>query len=329
MSKIQKTIARQQEKIEEGQYYEAHQQLRVIASRYVKSSSWDSAIDILSSGAALLLKAGQGGSGGDLCLFLLDTYNKAEIKPDAASKARLLALLRAFPRGEPTRKRFVAEMMGWSSKFGEFPAGDPELHHVAGCLYAEEDEPIEAEKHLILGTKDSPEPLVKLEYTWYTEDEPSTAPLYAARTVLPYLLTGNLRSANKSFLLFTTQLLTTNPSLSVQDVSSKSSDLRVYPSLPLLNFLGLLLLAVQRGSPELFRMLKSQYKAYLADAAGGSWDEALDQIGEMYFGIKIPSQSNPLFDMMGSMLMGGRGGGAPKKQPRTVGAAAPTAPGLD
>ena len=25
----------------------------------------------------------------------------------------------------------------WSSKFGEFPAGDPELHHVAGTLYAE------------------------------------------------------------------------------------------------------------------------------------------------------------------------------------------------
>jgi len=25
----------------------------------------------------------------------------------------------------------------WSSKFGDFPAGDPELHHVAGTLYAE------------------------------------------------------------------------------------------------------------------------------------------------------------------------------------------------
>lgn len=27
----------------------------------------------------------------------------------------------------------------WSSKYGEFPAGDPELHHVAGQLYAEGD----------------------------------------------------------------------------------------------------------------------------------------------------------------------------------------------
>jgi hypothetical protein len=24
----------------------------------------------------------------------------------------------------------------WTAKYGEFPAGDPELHHVAGSLYA-------------------------------------------------------------------------------------------------------------------------------------------------------------------------------------------------
>lgn len=142
-------------RIEEGQFYEAHQQLRVIASRYVKQGNWDAAIDILASGAQLLLKAGQGGSGGDLCLLLVDTYNKAEVKPDAAAKARILSLMRAFPAGEPTRKRFIGEAIAyvclswqfyvlleltrnrWSSKLGEFPAGDPDLHHVAGSLYAE------------------------------------------------------------------------------------------------------------------------------------------------------------------------------------------------
>jgi hypothetical protein len=197
---------------------------------------------------------------------------------------------------------------------------------VSRCLTEDiEDEPYDAEKHLILGTKDSPETLVKLLYTWYTEDEPSTAPLYAARAVLPYLLTGNLRAANKSFLLFTSRLQSLS-NLTTQTVESKTSDIRIYPSLPLLNFLGLLLLAVQRGAPELFRMLKSQYKAHLADT-GSSWSEALDQVGEMYFAIKIPTQGNPLMDMMGSLLMGGAGGGQPKKKARTVGA--PAAAGLD
>jgi hypothetical protein len=96
-------------RIKEGQFYEAHQQLRVIAARYVKQSNWDAAIDILSSGARLLFEAGQGGSGGDLSMFLLDVYNKAEIAPDASSKARILTLIRAFPSGEQTRKRFVNE----------------------------------------------------------------------------------------------------------------------------------------------------------------------------------------------------------------------------
>lgn len=102
-SKIDKTIARQQEKqapphsasgtgansacrIAEGQYYEAHQQLRVVASRYVKQENWTAAIDILFGGAQSLLKAGQGGSGGDLCMFLMDVYNKAELVPDAGNK---------------------------------------------------------------------------------------------------------------------------------------------------------------------------------------------------------------------------------------------------
>ncbi|KAF2474287.1 DUF410-domain-containing protein [Lindgomyces ingoldianus] len=322
MSKIEKTIQRQQEKIVEGQFYEAHQQLRVIASRYTKQSNWPAATDILFSGAQSLLKAGQGGSGGDLCIFLLDVFNKAETRPDAESKGKLLSLLRAFPKEEPTRKKFVNEMVAWSSRWGEYPAGDPEIHHVAGTLYADDLEPYDAERHLILGTKDSPETLAQLEYSWYTVDESHTAPLYAARAILPYLLTGNLRAANKFFLLFTSRL-SRGSNLSVQEVSTSSSDLRVYPSLPLLNFLGLLLLAVERGEAALFRQLKSHYAVHLKDM---NWGEALDQIGEMYFGIKMPRQGNPMMDMLGNMFMGGMGGGG--KKGKSIDTPAP-APGLD
>lgn len=50
---------------------------------------------------------------------------------------KLVTLLRAFPAGEPTKKKFVDEMIAWSINFGDFPHGDPELHHVAGSLFAE------------------------------------------------------------------------------------------------------------------------------------------------------------------------------------------------
>ena len=79
-------------RISEGQFYEAHQQLRVVASRYVKQENWTAAIDILYGGAQALLKAGQGGSGGDLCLYLVEVYNKAEMVPDAESKGMLFTM---------------------------------------------------------------------------------------------------------------------------------------------------------------------------------------------------------------------------------------------
>ena len=50
---------------------------------------------------------------------------------------KLLTLLRAFPSNEPTKKRFVSEMIAWSGKAGDYPNGDPELHHVAGTLFAD------------------------------------------------------------------------------------------------------------------------------------------------------------------------------------------------
>ncbi|KAI9784999.1 MAG: hypothetical protein M1839_001196 [Geoglossum umbratile] len=316
------------DRIEEGQYYEAHQQLRVVASRYVKQANYNAAIDILFSGAQALLKAGQGGSGGDLCLFLTDVLKSSELKPDSGNKGKLIELLRLFQPEEPSRKRFIGEFITWSSRFGEFPAGDPELHHVAGALYAEEHDPYEAERHLILGTKDSPDYLAQLEYKWYTEDESHTAALYAARAVIPYLLIGNLRDATRSLQIFNSRLTETSKGLAVQDASSATADLRIYPSLPLLNFLGLLLQSVQRGSADLFRLLKNHYAAHIREV--GTWDDALDQIGEMYFGIQIRRQTNPLMDIMGSLFGGpGAGGAGPPQSKRVGGPAPPPAVDLD
>ena len=195
-----------------------------------------------------------------------------------------------------------------------------------------EHEPYDAEKHLALGTKDSPEQLAKLEYEWYKQDDSHTAALYAARAVFPYLLTGNLRSADKAFLIFTSRLSSENKSLSVQEVSSTSSDMRVYPSLPLLNFLGLLLLAIPRGTPDLMKLLAKHYAPYIKEV--GIWDDALAQVGEMYFGIKIPRQGNPLFDMMGSLMGFGASPKPASPRPGTpkvkkAEATAPPAEGLD
>lgn len=109
--KIEKIIARLQARTEEGQYYEAQQQCRVVAARYTKAANWPAAIDILYNVAQSLLKAGQGGSGGDLSILLVETYKQAELKPDPTVKGRLLTCLRLFKSEEPTRKKYISEMM--------------------------------------------------------------------------------------------------------------------------------------------------------------------------------------------------------------------------
>ena len=179
----------------------------------------------------------------------------------------------------------------------------------------EEHDAYEAERHLVLGTKDSAEVFAHLEYEWYQEDDSHTAPLYAARAVIPYLLLGNLRDANRSFQSFTNRLRKSNASLAIQEINSVGHDLRLYPSLPLLNFLGLLLLTVQDGRAELYRELKTHYSSHLREA--GILSDSLEQIGETYFGIQIPRQTNPLLDMMGS-LFGGAGSSAPPAKSKRV-----------
>ncbi len=306
----------------------------MVAARYIKSKDWNSAVNILYSVALSLLKAAQGGSGGDLSIFLVSVFAQAELAPDASNKGKLLALLRAFGSEEPTRKKFVGEMIAWSAKYGQYPAGDPDLHGVIGSLLAAEHNVVEAERHLLLGTRDAALVLAELEYTWYANDEPHTAPLYAARGVLPYLLLGNVRDANVVYSRFTQDLLLKNLSIPHQTITPTTAPqptTTYFTSLPLLNFLAFLLLAVEKGSQaaDLFRNLRTQYRDQLKEAG---WEEALEGIAEIYFGIQRPRMGNPLMDMMGGLF---GGGGQPKRQPqRRVGAkpaagGAPVAEGLD
>ena len=139
------------------------------------------------------------------------------------------------------------------------------------------------------------------------EDSPHLAAIYASRSVLPYLVVGNLASATTALAQFTSQLISSNPTLGTQSIDSAKSSARIFPSLPLLNFLAMLLLACQKGEAAVFRQLAKHYAPHLKETEE-LWTEALANIGEIWFGIKIPKQGgNPLFDMMSNMMFGGGG----------------------
>ncbi|KAI5813234.1 hypothetical protein BZA77DRAFT_322135 [Pyronema omphalodes] len=312
---VAKTRARMLQKIEEGQYYEAHQQLRVVSQRYIKANDFDSAIDILFSGAQSLSKASQYSSAGDLCLLLVEVYKTAKIIPDASSKSRLIELLTALPASEPTRKRLINESLAWSSKLGPFPAGDPELHHFIGNLLLPDDL-YAAEPHFLVGTKESVDVFTNALYDWYKLDsDKSNAGRYIGRAVFGYLLVKNLRDANRALDLFSEKLLKDEEPVdgrstadNVARVEGSVLEVAVINHVPAINFLRLLCLGCQTGGRDVFEKLRSRYNTSVIKPAG--WEEPMSMIGQVYFGIEIPRAFNPM-DMLGG-LFGGGGNKAPR-----------------
>jgi golgi to ER traffic protein 4 len=43
----------------------------------------------------------------------VEVYRQAELKPDPSNKDKLLTLLRLFAPEEPTRKKYIGEMIGY------------------------------------------------------------------------------------------------------------------------------------------------------------------------------------------------------------------------
>jgi golgi to ER traffic protein 4 len=131
-----------------------------------------------------------------------------------------------------------------------------------------DDDIYSAEKHLLLGTKSSPSVLAKALYEYFLEDSPHTAGIYISRAILPYLSLQNLRDAQSSLTTFVDLLITGK---NIPPHSTIEGNV-IFPSLPLLNFLTLLVAACSRGAPEFFNGLKKQYAHNLEET---NWSEVV------------------------------------------------------
>lgn len=134
MSKLERNRQRITQRIDDKQYYEAQQQIRTLATRQIKAKDYDGAVDLLFTGSKALLEAGQGGSGADLALFLLEVFRMSERHCDGSSRALIMQLAGSYPQGDPLRRRFTSEAIRWSCDDAH-PLGDAELHHFFGSLY--------------------------------------------------------------------------------------------------------------------------------------------------------------------------------------------------
>lgn len=251
-----------------------------------------------------MFKAGESGGGSDLVLYLISTYELADVPVDATSRARLLRILAVVKPEEPNLKKIAKEITAWTSKHGSgMPLGDPELHHVLGVKFVAADEAYEAEKHLLVGTKDSPTVLAQLLYEWYSESEdPRQAPLFLSRGVFGYLSLENIRDALEVTKKYVS-LLQASGSFTLE---SATDGIVIFDDLPLLNFLQLLIPTCQYRSAEMYRKLQSRYASDISDI--DAWAPALAQLAQQYFGIAPPRSNNMLQDLMSSFMMPPSGG---------------------
>lgn len=216
-AKLAKTLQRFESKIKAGDYYEAHQTLRTIANRYVRSKSYEHAIELISQGALSFLKAKQGGSGTDLIFYLLEVYDLAEVKVGDVSVARLVRLIAELDPSEPNLKDVITAMNNWSIKFSEYKFGDPYLHNTIGTKLLEGGFVYEAERYFMLGTHDSMIKYVDLLWDWLCQVdkvEDSTVAEFFSRLIFNYLFICNISFAHESKEIFLKGLLrSSNPSM--------------------------------------------------------------------------------------------------------------------
>ncbi|KAF9570696.1 hypothetical protein EC968_001480 [Mortierella alpina] len=297
-----KVLQKLEKSVSEGHYYEAHQMYRTVANRYVKAHNYTDAINLLRSGALLLLQHKQSGSGTDLALYLIEVYNLEKTPVTEESRDRIFDLADLMSADVSQRKTFLQNAISWSANNSEYKNGDPLLQHYIGLLFWKDKDYSQAEAHLLVGTQESAEALGLVLFEWSEVEPDHDKGAYLLRGVLQELAMRNLRDANTVYKAFVERLPAAY--LAAEQKVPGNGSLKTIQTFksPLLNLTQMLLLACQTGNPAIFKQVATKYKPVLA--IDDNFGALMTTIGELFFGIRAPKQANMLADLMNSLFSG-------------------------
>ncbi|KAI0236219.1 Golgi to ER traffic protein 4-like [Lamellibrachia satsuma] len=288
----ERVLAKLKRSVEAGNYYEAHQMYRTLYFRYSTKKKFTDALDILYSGAIMLLRHKQLESGSDLALLFVEVLNKSSSELSDDILVKLGALHRMIGHDIPERLTYIQAALKWSGEVSELKsrAGHPKLHQKFAWTFWREKNYAQSRYHFLHSSDGEGCAAMLIEYQ-VTSGFQSEVDLFIAQAVLQYLCLKNLVCANVCFHYYTAE----HP-----QVESGPPFIR-----PLLNFLWLLLLAVDGGSTvAVFTILVEQYQPSLK--RDPSYNEYLDRIGQLFFGIPPPEPSQNRF--LGNLLQSLLGG---------------------
>ncbi|KAF8963155.1 hypothetical protein BDZ97DRAFT_1662118 [Flammula alnicola] len=314
--------------------YEAHQKARTFASRYVKSSQYDTAIDVLFQSARELFKNNQPGSGSDLTSFLLEVYETKGEAVNDASRGRLTQLIALAGPSGGWRKTMIDKSIAWSAKHGTCPAGDPDLHHYVGeILYKEGAFEAAEVRFLASGKRDSARLLAEMFIQWAAST--SAYGVFALRGTIPYLQNGNVLAAKTFIKRFTAAVPASIRLESDSVISVGDKDEVIMTKDMLVNFAQMAVLTCQRAQGDQNKVMRESwvrlcgtYQSKINILATPEMRMSLNEIATLYFAIPPPRNqaANPFGDMLSSLF-----GGPAQSQPtrRVLTPANTSSPGLD
>ncbi|ESO07612.1 hypothetical protein HELRODRAFT_75748 [Helobdella robusta] len=259
-----------QTKLNNCEFYEAHQLYKVLFFRYSSQKKNKEALDLTYDGSLALFNAQQMSSGVDLALIFVDFLEKSNATPDSENIARVSKLHSLIAMDHVERQKFVGLALHWVHK-----CSHALLHGEFGINYWHEKDYIQARYHLVRSHKGEACASMLIEYH-VTCGYPNEVDLFIVQAVLQILCLTNKQIAATCFNRYTSK----HPQVEAGPPYIK----------PLLNFLWMLLIAIDKGSLSIFTVLCEQYDLSLK--RDPSYHDYLARIAHIFFNVSPPKKNN-------------------------------------
>jgi len=289
-----RVLAKLNNSLENGNFYEAHQMYRTLFYRYTAQKKYGEIESMLYDGAMKLFAKDQGGSGADLSKLYLD--NLVSMQSESASSdqegkeeermQRVVKLYTSIPASLPDKDNFLGQAVKWSSDKHN-PSGHPRLHQLLAYEFWKLKKYPESRHHFLYSSDGSGCGHMLADFH-HERGLLREIDLFIVGTVLQYLCLKKHIAAAVALHAYAQK----HPSLA----ASKSGN----PPFkhPLMNFVWLLLLAIEhKQSVTAFTTLTEKYMPSIK--RDPTFLEYLDKIGQHFFGVP-PPKTKPA----GGMLSG-------------------------
>ncbi|KAL6057049.1 Golgi to ER traffic protein 4 [Balamuthia mandrillaris] len=282
-----KGLSRLQKKMEEGNFYEAQQLVKLLLHRFSSQKNLSEAENILLSGMDSMLAHQQHRNASELGLLLVKLYSENHVALAEEKKALLLAQYEKYPpEVDEGKVEFLKAAIKYSTKAesnSNTPNGEPRFHNaLASYFFHVTKDWGQAQRHFVR----SGNPQGFTEMLLAAAEEGGNLEveddLFLARAVLQYLCLSNWKDAITLFQLY----CASHPAAATS---------------PLSNFIRFLLATVQhRTAGATFQTLRTKYKPSIQ--RDPTFEQYLDRIGEIFFGIKPQTQAGGLGGLLNGFL---------------------------